>query len=199
MILFGGAFNPPTLAHINLAEYVNEYLQEDGVIYMPSKMTYIENDEGKNFAFPDEIRYAMLEKIAESRPWMQVSDYEIRMEQQPRTYATLCHLREEGKNCRLLFGSDKLEELETVWRNVDKIGSEFGIICMVRSEDDVDAMLNATDFLRSIRKYIQIVETPKEFRSVSSSKVRALFQEGKFEEIQKLVPQELDGLRGYSL
>ena len=74
-LMFGGAFNPPTIAHIQLAEYAKKMTKSDVVIFVPTKMTYIKNDQQKDFAFNDEVRYEMLQKIASTREWMVVSDF----------------------------------------------------------------------------------------------------------------------------
>ena len=120
-LMFGGAFNPPTIAHIQLAEYAKKMTKSDVVIFVPTKMTYIKNDQQKDFAFNDEVRYEMLQKIASTREWMVVSDFEIKAETQPRTYMTLLHLKDEGYACKLLFGSDKLKELKTGWMYMKEI------------------------------------------------------------------------------
>ena len=65
-----------------------------------------------------------------------VSDYELKEENQPRTYQTLCYLKEKGYACKLLFGSDKLPELKTGWKHVEEIAKEFGIVCMARYDDE---------------------------------------------------------------
>lgn len=196
-LMFGGAFNPPTNAHIHLAEFACQKTHRDCVVFVPSKMTYIENDQHKDFAFDDKTRFQMLNKIADERSWMKVSNYELLSEKQPRSYFTLQHLQEEGYHCSLLFGSDKLSELKTGWLYMTEIAKEFGIVCMVRADDDVEEIITKNDFLMTIRPYITIIETPKAWRSVSSSEVRRLYLEKKFEEIDPLIPEELNGLRDY--
>lgn len=197
-LVFGGAFNPPTIAHIALAQYAKEKAGADTVIFVPSKMSYITHDQNKDFAFQDVIRLEMLRKIAENRPWMQVSDYEIHSQTQPRTYQTLQYLKSQGYTCKLLFGSDKLAELETGWKHVTNIAEEFGIACMERNADNCMEVIQSSDFLKRL-KNIEIIETPSQYQHVSSTKVRKLFLEKKYDEIDKLVPQELDGLRAYTM
>ena len=72
-------------AHIELAEYACEKTGATKVIFMPSKMSYIEHDQAKNFAFHDTERLAMLESICKAHPKLMVSDYELKEENQPRT------------------------------------------------------------------------------------------------------------------
>lgn len=197
-LMFGGAFNPPTIAHIQLAEYAKKMTKSDVVIFVPTKMTYIKNDQQKDFAFNDEVRYEMLQKIASTREWMLVSDFEIKAETQPRTYITLLHLKDEGYACKLLFGSDKLKELKTGWMYMKEITEQFGIVCMKRRNDDFQSIIDNNPYIKSISPYIDMIDTPDDFQMISSSIVRHLFDEGKYKEIDSLIPEELNGLRNYT-
>lgn len=197
-LMFGGAFNPPTIAHIQLAEYAKKMTKSDVVIFVPTKMTYIKNDQQKDFAFNDEVRYEMLQKIASTREWMVVSDFEIKAETQPRTYITLLHLKDEGYACKLLFGSDKLKELKTGWMYMKEITEQFGIVCMKRRNDDFQSIMDNNPYIKSISSYIDMIDTPDDFQMISSSIVRHLFDEGKYKEIDQLIPEELNGLRNYT-
>jgi len=172
VLAFFGAFNPPTKAHLELAHSAMLESGREGVVFVPSKSRYIRTQQGKDFAFSEETRLEMLNSAAHSRDWMRVSDWEIRLSEQARTYRTLVHLREEGYEPALLMGSDKLPELETGWWHVDGIASEFGIVCMARGEDDVEGMLANDPFLRKIAPFIQVIRTPDSHRLVSSTLVR---------------------------
>ena len=171
-LAFFGAFNPPTKAHIELAETARAKTGRDKVIFVPSKMLYIRDEQGKNLVYSDEERLRMLRAIAKGRPQMEVYDGEIRQEKQPRTYETLCRLRDEGKTSSLLMGSDKLPELEHGWLYVRQIAEEFGIVCMGRNGDDVASLMEQDPFLKSLMPYVTLIETPDEMQNVSSSLVR---------------------------
>lgn len=199
VLVFGGAFNPPTNAHIELANEVRQQLGYNHVIYVPSKMSYIKEEQCKDFAFKDTIRFEMLCKIALEREWMIASDYEINSDTQPRTYDTLRYLQRQGYRPHLLFGSDKLKELKTGWRHVEDICSDFGIVCMQRNHDDCFSQIKSDPFLRNLKDGITLVTTRTDYQSLSSTKIRQLFIEKKYEEISKYVPKELHGLKGYDL
>lgn len=194
-LVFGGAFNPPTNAHIQLAEFAKNKTNSDVVLFVPSKMTYIKNEQKKDFAFSDEMRLEMLNQVAKNRDWMIVSDYEIHLEQQPRTYFTLKHLKEQGYTCKLLFGSDKLDELENGWKHIEEICNEFGIVCLERNHDDCKTMILNNSFLCQYQANIEIIDTPDDFQMVSSTLVRKYFIEKEYSKIDTLIPKELNGLR----
>ena len=192
-LAFFGAFNPPTKAHIMLAELARVKTGRDKVIFVPSKMLYIRDEQGKNLAYPDEQRLRMLRSIAKSRPWMEVYDGEIRQIKQPRTYETLCALREEGKVCSLLLGSDKLPELEHGWMYVRQIAEEFGIVCLKRNGDDIVRLISEDEYLSSLAPYITLIDSPDEMQFVSSSAVREriIGIRRLKEELKSMVPPEI--------
>ena len=196
-LVFGGAFNPPTKAHVDLALSAMEQTGFEKVIFVPSKMRYITEAQQKDYAFDDHARLAMLRRIAEGKTWMEVSDYELTCAEQPRTYRTLCHLREEGYECRLLFGSDKLTELQTGWKHVEEIAAEFGVVCMERYEDDCRRIIDEDPYLSKLRDRITVIATPAEYHAVSSTAVRAEYMRmcGSFRKLQEMVPAELEGLK----
>ncbi len=171
-LAFFGAFNPPTSAHLSLARLAMEETARDRVIFVPSQAGYIRGNQGKDFAFSDETRLGMLRAAASVRPWMAVCDWELRQPKQPRTYETLCHLRDGGDTAALLIGADKLPELRDGWRHVEEIAREFGIVCLTRGSDDSVRCLTEDAYLRTLAPYIRVVRTPQDTRQVSSTAVR---------------------------
>ncbi len=193
ILAFFGAFNPPTSAHLELARFALEAVQADSVIFVPSRSAYIRGEQGKDFAYSDGQRLAMLREAAKSRPWMEVTDWELRLDRQPRTYETLCHLRETGPAPSLLIGSDKLAELEHGWLHVEEIAREFGIVCLARGSDRCADMIRESAFLSSLAPRIRVLETPEQTRAVSSTMVRQRVREIRSlrEELGSLVPREI--------
>ena len=192
-LAFFGAFNPPTAAHLELARFALEAAGREKAVFVPSRSDYIRNAQGKDFAYDGGQRLAMLRAAAETRPWMDVTDWELRQEDQPRTYRTLCHLREDGYDAALLMGSDKLPELEHGWLYVEEIAREFGIVCLTRGSDECGRMIRENPYLRSLAPYIRILETPEETRNVSSTQVRRLVREirEKQEALERIMPPEI--------
>ena len=193
-LAFFGAFNPPTVAHLELARFAREKTGAEQAVFVPSRAVYIREAQGKDYAYTDAQRLTMLRAAAEKRPWMAVTDWEMRQERQPRSYETLCHLREEeGGPVKLLMGSDKLPELEHGWLHVEEIVREFGIVCLTRGADECGRMLREDPYLRSLADGIMVLETPESLRGVSSTEVRKRIREIRRmeEELERLVPPEI--------
>ena len=192
ILTFFGAFNPPTLAHIKLAEKAMRDTGSSGVMFVLSKSDYILNKQLKDFAFDDSERLSLLNDIAAARPWMSVCGWELNQPKQPRTYITLCHLRDEGFSPRLLVGSDKLKELSDKWVYVDEIAQEFGVVAIERGGDDARAIIEESPRLSRLKEHIRVVEAPEDLKFVSSSLVREklrLIRDTRAE-LTQLVPEE---------
>ena len=198
-LLFGGAFNPPTNAHIELADFARRKLGVEKVVFMPTKSVYVENEEGKDFCFSEQKRLEMLLDISKSRPWMEVSSYEIDSASQPRTYFTLKELKRKGYEVKLLIGSDWLKRLQTGWKYVKEICEEFGIVVLNREGDDLKKIIEADPYLSSLMPYLTLLQAPTAYQKTSSSKVRSGIMKGALESgYQKMIPSELKDLGEYT-
>lgn len=193
-LAFFGAFNPPTRAHIDLAEHAMHEVGAEDVIYVPSKYVYITEEQKKGFAFSDEDRIRMLAQIASFRPWMRYTDIEMQQPVQPRTYKTLRMLKDVGEDPALLMGADKLPELEHLWQNIPEIAAEFGIVCMDRGDMDCETLIRESPFLSSLN--LRVVHVPESYKNISSSRVRdCLFHLRELkDELTSLLPPELGNL-----
>jgi len=193
VLAFFGAFNPPTRAHLELADFAWRETGREGVIFVPSRTDYIRNDQGKDAVYSNEEREEMLRRLAESRPWIRVCDWELHQAEQPRTYRTLCHLREEGYEPSLLMGSDKLRELSSGWKHVPEIAREFGIVCLARGKDSCREIIRDDPFLQAISDGIVLLDTPDHWKEISSTAVREILrQPGDPEDrFNGLVPEEI--------
>ena len=79
-LAFFGAFNPPTTAHLELARYALEQTGRETVVFVPSRSAYIREEQGKDYAYSDRARLAMLRAAREKRPWMAVTEYELTLD-----------------------------------------------------------------------------------------------------------------------
>ncbi len=191
VLFYGGAFNPVSKAHIELANYVRTSLQFDKVIFMPTKDQYIKHDEGKDFVIKDEKRKKLLDVVAKENDWMIVSDYELNLESQPRTYETLCFLRNEGYDLKLLIGSDWLLKLNSGWKYVDEIMHEFGVVLMTRNHDDIEQIIENDAYLKQYKDYITCITTPSFYQNISSTKIRHALFSGNIQELEQMLPKEI--------
>ena len=83
--IFGGSFNPPTIAHINLAKQILDKMKNiEKIIFVPVSTKY--NKQG---LAPDEDRLELLKTICQDHPNMEVSSLELNIPRQLYTIETL--------------------------------------------------------------------------------------------------------------
>ncbi len=177
VLAYCGAFNPPTNAHVNLAELALKETGREQVVFVPSKAEYIVDEQKKEYAYEDALRLNMLEDLALTRPWMHICRHDMEGETQPRTYETLCWLKEQGYDPALLIGSDVLESMEREWKNVDKIAQEFGIVCLTRSTLQLPDAYQDDAFLAPLLPHITFVHSPEEYLLKSSTGARCQYDQ----------------------
>jgi len=117
--LLGGAFNPPHLGHLRLAELAQEHLSLDEVRFIPTHISPHKPTEGPS----GPLRLRLLEDaLADSERPFRVERIEIDRGGTSYTVDTLEALqaREPGHTWIFLVGSDQLEILPT-WHRVERI------------------------------------------------------------------------------
>lgn len=182
--VFGGAFNPPTNAHINLAKQIIEKYSVKKIIFVPVSTKY-----NKDGLATDKNRFEMLKKICKKNDKMQVSSIELDTPRQLYTIETLKILQQQNPEDEIYFilGTDNLKELET-WHNVQELISTYKILVLKRNNDSVKDIIENASILKSNKhSFIELKEI-KEI-NLSSSQIREKIQKG--ENIKKLVPEEI--------
>ena len=68
---------------------------------------------------------------------------------------------------------------------------EFGIVCLARGGDDCRRIVGADPFLKELQDHITLLDTPDDWKDISSSKVREALREGRLEDLARMVPDEI--------
>lgn len=124
--VFGGAFDPPHLAHRALAEVALVQLQLDELRILPTGQAW-----HKTRTLTEAVhRLAMARLAFEGLPRVMVDNREIRRAGPSYTLDTLRELQAEQPRAELylVMGKDQADALPT-WRNWEQI-VEFAIICV---------------------------------------------------------------------
>ena len=107
--VFGGSFNPPTVAHLNLAKQILEKVENVvKVIFVPVSTKY-----NKRGLASDEERFDMLKTICNIEKGLEVSSIELESTRQLYTIETLEKIKEQNPENDIYFvlGTDNLKEL----------------------------------------------------------------------------------------
>jgi nicotinate-nucleotide adenylyltransferase len=120
VLVLGGSFDPVHRGHLRLAEEGRRALGAERVLLVPAAAQPLKT--GGPLA-PAADRLAMLRIAAQGRPWLEVSDVDLRRPGPSYTVETLEALRAElGPGARLIFlaGADVLPDLAR-WYRIDDI------------------------------------------------------------------------------
>src|SRR5690554_2053626 len=129
-IVFGGAFNPPQLAHYNLVKYLLEKYPMAKIIVLP-----VGNDYKKIDLISFNHRFEMLNLMFKDEKRVIVSNLESKIKFNG-TIASLNELSKTYDNISLVIGSDHLNSLNK-WIRYEELLSKYPLIIMQRNNDDV--------------------------------------------------------------
>lgn len=160
-ILYGGSFNPPTLAHEAIIKKINDLFKPTKIIIMPVGRSYTRKDHQANI---DRIK--MLELIAKKYKNVEISDYEINNPFNG-TIKTLEYLENLYQaKFSFVMGADNLLEIKT-WIDYEELLKNYHIICFNRNNLlDKNTVKNIAD---SYQAKIDLIPLNKD---ISSSDIR---------------------------
>ena len=185
LAIFGGSFNPPLNSHFSLAEQmITEYENIEKVIFVPVSSKY-----NKHGLLENHHRYNMLKLVCDKNENFEVSDVELKQENQMYTLQTLGLLQEQYPDYTLCFtlGTDNLKQLSK-WVSAEKLVKDFKILVIERDEDLMDEIIKNDEFLyRNKESFIKVKENIRS--NISSTFAREKMKRGK--SIRYLTPDEV--------
>ena len=161
MIIYGGAFNPPTLAHKEIGKYLINKYPTKKLVYLPTNSFYNKNDL---VSFKDRLKMTKL-LVKDLGKSVKVSAYEGRAHKFNGTYHTLIHF----KHPYFVIGADALQNLSK-WIQAEKLISENKFIVVPRSGFNVEEIMKQ-DILTKFRDHFIIEKELKE-SNISSTAYR---------------------------
>lgn len=165
IVAFGGSFNPPTIAHYEVAKHVLSLPFVESLLFVPVGDQY-----KKAGLIPAVHRVKMLEKLTKNLHGSAISKIEIEAFQTLRSIETLEKLKGEYPDSDLAFvmGADNLYDL-TNWHDYERLVTAFKIIIVNRGEFDVHSFIKE-NFQFAADNFIIVDGFPK--LDVSSSAFR---------------------------
>ncbi len=176
IIVFGGAFNPPTKAHLEIYHHVQKELAPEKFIFLPVSSLYTKRSLASN-----QHRLQMLRLMIDGLDNAEISTIEFDDSDYSGTYQSLIRLQEHYPNQELCFlvGADNLPTLDK-WINANSLLTEFRFVVVNRRENDILRTIREHPFLKEHEKQFLIL--PDFNIDVSSTVFRATFD-------QKMVTQ----------
>lgn len=141
-VIFGGAFNPVTKAHIEVFKYVTKLVNAEEFVFLPVSSAYTKSELASNFH-----RLNMLELALKGYDNVRISQIEMNDSDFLGTYQSLIRFS-DGENCQLGFviGADNLIGME-YWINIEGILSEFKIIVLARNGLNIKQLIHENEVL----------------------------------------------------
>ncbi len=130
-IVYGGAFNPPTKAHLEIIKYLLNKFPENELIILPTNNLYDKKDLAE-FHF----RFEMLEIICQGLSnKISISDYEASLNKYQGTYYILEHFNHPY----FVIGADSLQNIHK-WINFPSVVSDNKFIVIPRDDIDMERL-----------------------------------------------------------
>lgn len=166
VVVYGGAFNPPTIAHYNLAKSVLKSINAKKLLFMPVGDRY-----NKEHLISSTHRTAMLELLCEDEDNMFVSYLEINSKINLNTIDTLNSLHDMDPNndYYFLIGSDNLKNINK-WHSYQSLLTKYKVLVMSRDYDNIEDIIKANNLEVYKENIIELKNIERLF--VSSTKVR---------------------------
>ena len=135
-IVFGGAFNPVTNAHMEVYKYVMSKMNANEFIFLPVSNAYTKSELVSNIH-----RKNMLELAIDEYKNISICELEIEDSNYLGTYQSLIRLSDKyNTEIAFVVGADNLLNMHR-WINIHGILSEFKIIVLGRNSIDINKLI----------------------------------------------------------
>ena len=173
--IYGGAFDPPHVGHLDNVKTVCATLGLDRLIVIPSAVS--PHKPRSPLSPPPEERLKLCQMAFENIPSVEVSDIEILSSEVSYTYVTLTKLKELWPEDEFSFimGSDMLFSFAR-WRKPDVIASIAEIVYLNRGSDEAE--LKACEDMLKEKLGAKVTRVDNVHIDISSSRLRKLIPLG---------------------
>lgn len=181
LIVLGGSFNPPTLAHKKLMESVMQAVHAKKGLYVPSSDHYVKRKVAKTqapFCFSENQRLHMLQSLLTENTDVDTCEYGDTTN--GRTHTTLLKIQKQYPEYQICFvmGADKLSILPK-WK-LSNMLNIFQIIVIPRDNHDPEQMIASDIKLNAYKQSFMILNKIHAYPEVSSSKIQQLYKNMNF-------------------
>lgn len=191
ILLIPGSFNPITNAHVEMALAAKKAVDADIVYFIPAHDTYVAK---KKTLIPGYCRVDLINSMPNClKDDMWALEIEIKSFFPQRTYNTITQFRNIEEKLHhfheyyICLGMDNIKSL-TSWYNWELLVKEYNFVACVREGQNLnDALLAAG--LTKYKEHFTEIRIPENY--ISSSLVRQLCEERKFDEVKELVPKNV--------
>lgn len=181
---FGGSFNPPTYAHINIAKMSIEKFNLDAVYFVPVGNLY-----NKLSLIDEDYRYKMLELICDDK--IKVESIELGRKEPLNTLQAFELIEQKYKNTEnyYIMGADNFEKLPT-WKNAKELIENYKYIIFERNGSNSKSLIDTQELLKQNRDNFNFLNV-EQYSNVSSGIIRELIQNENYKECEEYTRLEI--------
>ena len=185
IVIFGGTFNPPTRAHLDIATEALYYLDAEKVLFVPVSDLYKKDDVEISYH-----RVNMLNLAIGNFRRLEIDFTEVDAVALTYTYETVEKIksRYQDKELFLLIGADNLEDFKN-WKNQRSIMENCSLLVVNRNNSSIDEIIESNEILTEFKD--KIIEAPIEEIEISSTEVRNRIASNELEGLENLVDKEV--------
>ena len=185
---FGGAFNPPTCAHLELAKKAKDEFGLDKLFFVPVGNLY-----QKNELADEKVRFEMLQILCKNSEGIEVSDLEMNLNRNLTAIEVFELIedkyKEEAQEIYFILGADNFSKIGN-WREADKLIKNYKYIILEREEIDLNKIIFENKLLIENKQNFNILKE-NSCGLISSTRARSGIYETSKEEICKIIPEEI--------
>lgn len=191
LLLIPGSFNPITNAHVEMALTAKAAVDADTIYFIPAHDTYVAK---KKTLIPGHCRVELINSMPICKDYnICALDVETTSFFHQRTYNTITQFRDKAEKSYhfydyyICLGMDNIKTL-TSWYNWKPFVEEYNFVACVREGQELNKSLEEAG-LTDYKDHFTEIKIPE--NHTSSSLVRNLCEEEKFDEVKKLVPENV--------
>lgn len=183
IVVMGGSFNPPTIAHREMLLHVVQMLGADKGVFVPSPYDYVyakmERAGMPEEALSDAVRLKMLQAMCEDEPRLDVDDVECRNPENWYTTETMNYMQEKYPDAHItwLGGADRVRGYINAYRFIP-FTDKYSYTVVTRGDDDPLEILKEKPEAWERRDRFHIVPAPQGLDGISSSAIRNKLRAG---------------------
>ena len=139
---FGGSFNPPTYAHLEIAKIALAYLNLSKVFFVP-----VGNNYNKADLLDEKVRYEMLRLMCENEGNIYVENIELNRKKALRAHQALEEIDKKYNTSEnyYIMGADNFVRLPN-WDEAEEMLKKYNFIVFKRGEIDLEEQINDDEF-----------------------------------------------------
>ena len=181
IVMMGGSFNPPTIAHLKMMRSALDQLEAEKGFFVPTADKSLRRKMRRagfpEEALPEATRLEMLSAMAKEDPRLEVSDVEFQHPKHWYAQETMGYIQEQYPEAELFFliGSDNLENHARAFRLVEFL-EKYRYAVVDRGDGDLDDILQEIPAAWERRDRFCYVTPPEGIENISSTLIREKFR-----------------------